>query len=91
METLVARPSNLTASGQISAGPGILIGVVINSHTSGTLKFWNNTAASGTVLFNTITLAAGERYIPFYNADFSVGCFLTIGGTADVTVMYKAV
>lgn len=91
METLVGRPVNLTASGQVSPGPGILVGVVINSHSSGTLKFWNQTTAAVPVLFNTITLAAGERWIPFFNADFSTALFLTIGGTADVTVIYKAV
>lgn len=89
METLAGTPVNLTASGRIKDTPGILIGVVVNSHTGGTLKFWNNTSGAGTVLFNTITLAAGERYIPFYNANFNVACFLTIGGTADVTVIYK--
>jgi len=89
METLAGVPVNLTASASIKATPGMLIGVVVNSHTSGTLKFWNNTAGSGAVLFNTITLAVGERYIPFYNANFNVACFLTIGGTADVTVIYK--
>lgn len=89
METLAGNTVNLTASGRIKDTAGILVGIVINSHTSGTLKFWNNTAGSGTVLFNTITLAAGERYIPFYNANFNVACFLTIGGTADVTVIYK--
>lgn len=78
----------MSASGQVKSSPGVLVGIVVKSHTSGTLKFWNNTAGSGAVLFNTITLAAGERYIPFYNANFDVACFLTIGGTADVTVLF---
>lgn len=89
METFAGVPVNLTASASIKATPGVLVGVVINSHSSGTLKFWNNTAGSGAVLFNTITLAVGERYINLFNANFSVGCYLTIGGTADVTVIYK--
>ena len=89
METLAGVPLNLTASGAVKNTPGMLVGVVVNSHTSGTLKFWNNTAGSGTVLFNTITLAAGERWIPLFNANFNVACFLTIGGTVDCTVIYK--
>lgn len=89
METFASTPKNLSASGAIKNTPGVLVGVVINSHTSGTLKFWNNTAGSGTVLFNTITLASGERYINLFNANFDVACYLTIGGTADVTVLYK--
>lgn len=89
METLAGTPVNLTASASIKSTPGMLIGIIVNSHTGGTLKFWNNTSAAGAILFNTITLAAGERYIPFYNTNFNVACFLTIGGTADVTVIYK--
>lgn len=89
METFSATPKNMSASGSIKSTPGILVGVIVNSHTGGTLKFWNNTAGSGAVLFNTITLADGERSINFFNANFDVACYLTIGGTADVTVLYK--
>jgi len=80
---------NLSASALIATGAGTLQGVVVNSHTSGTLKFWDNTSAATTVIFNTITLAAGERYIPLFGAKFTTGCYLTIGGTADVTVIYN--
>lgn len=80
---------NVSASGLIETGPGTLQGVVVNSHASGTLKFWDNTSAATTVIFNTITLGAAERWIPFFGAKFTVGCFLTIGGTADVTVLYN--
>jgi hypothetical protein len=80
---------NLSASGLVKTGPGNLQGVVINSHSSGTLKFWDNTAGSGTIIFNTITLGASERFIPLYGAKFLTGAYLTIGGTADVTVIYN--
>lgn len=80
---------NLSASALIKTGYGSVKGVVINSHTSGTLKFWNNTSAANTILFNTITLASGERWIPLFDAAFTTGLYLTIGGTADVTVIYN--
>jgi hypothetical protein len=79
--------TNLSASGIVATGPGVLVGVVINSHSSGTLKFWDNTSAATTVINNTMTLAAGERWIPLFGEKFTVGCYLTIGGTADVTVI----
>ena len=60
-----------------------------NPHSSGTLKFWDNTSAATTVIFNTITLAAGERYIDLGDVAFNTGLYLTIGGTADVTVVYR--
>lgn len=37
---------NITASAQISSSPGILYGVMVNSHTSGTIRF--NDGLSGT-------------------------------------------
>lgn len=80
---------NLSASALLKTGPGNLQGVVINSHSSGTLKFWDSLTAANTVIFNTITLAVGERWIPLFGAKFTTGCFLTIGGTADVTVIYN--
>ena len=80
---------NLSASGLVETGQGTLQGVIVNSHSSGTLKFWDNTSATTTVLFNTITLAAGERWIPFFGAKFTIGLYLTIGGTADITVIYN--
>lgn len=80
---------NLSASGLVKTGAGVVEGVVINSHTSGTLKLWDNTSAATTVLFNTITFAAGERFIPLFDANFNVGLYATIGGTADITILYK--
>ena len=79
---------NLTASALVKTGSGTVTGVVINSHTSGTLKLWNNTAASGTVLFNTISFAVGEHSINLFDANFTTGLYATIGGTADITLMF---
>lgn len=80
---------NLTASGLVKTGQGTLVGVVVNSHSSGTLKFWNALTATTPVLFDTITLAAGERWVPLFDTAFTTGCYLTIGGTANVTVVYE--
>lgn len=79
---------NLTASGLVKTGSGKIAGIVVNSHTSGTIKVWDNTSAATTVLFNTMTLGASERFIPLYDANFTTGCYVTIGGTADITVIF---
>lgn len=81
--------TNLSASATIKAGEGQAYGVVINSHSSGTLKLWDNTAGSGTVICNTISFAAGERFIPLLGATFGTGLYATIGGTADITILYR--
>lgn len=80
---------NTAASALIKTGAGQLYGIIVNSHTSGTLKLWDNTAASGTVLCNTITFAVGERWIPLMGATFGTGLYATIGGTADLTILYR--
>lgn len=84
-----ASEVNLTASALVKTGSGRLQGVVINSHTSGTLKLWDNTAASGTVIHETMLFAVGERWIPFFGETFGTGCFATIGGTANITLIFN--
>lgn len=85
--------SNLTASALLKTGTGTVAGIIINSHTSGTVKLWDNTSAAGTVICNTITFSAvattGERFIPLFDLAFNTGLYVTIGGTADITVVYK--
>lgn len=84
---------NLTASALLKTGTGTVAGIIINSHTSGTVKLWDSTSEAGTVIVNTITFSAvattGERSIPLFDASFVTGLFVTIGGTADLTIVYK--
>lgn len=79
--------SNLTASGQVSASPVELLGLFCASSSGATCKVWNSAAASGDIIANTFTLIAGSWYpLPFY---CGVGCYVTITGTANVTVGYS--
>lgn len=88
MSMLTNKYKNLTASGSVKAGYGTAKGIIINSHAAGTLKLWDNTAGSGNVLCNTMTFAVGERWIPLLDATFEIGLFATVGGTADITIVY---
>jgi hypothetical protein len=81
--------TNTAASALIKTGAGQAYGIVINSHTSGTLKLWDNTAASGTVICETMSFAVGERFIPLLGATFGTGLYATIGGTANITILYR--
>lgn len=78
-------PTNISASALVYTGPGTVVGVVVNSHTNGTLKLWDSLTATGTVLNNTITFAAGSQSFTLFGEKFNVGLFATIGGTADLT------
>lgn len=80
---------NLSASGLVKTGQGKVVGIVVNSHTGGTVKLWDNTSGATTVLCNTMTLAVGERYVNLFDANFTTGLYVTIGGTADITVVYS--
>lgn len=81
---------NGTTSQSVKTGQGTLFGIYVNSHTGGTIKLWDNTAGSGTVILNTITLAAGPQLIqlPAVGVSFYTGLYITVGGTIDYTVIY---
>lgn len=79
--------TRLTASSLVKTGAGVLRGMYVNSTSSGTIKLWDNTAGSGTVMNNTITPAVG--YHPLGHAAFNTGLYATIGGTLDVTLYWE--
>jgi len=80
---------NLSASALVKTGAGQVYGIVIASHTSGTLKLWDALTATTTIVVNTMTFAVGERFIPLLGATFGTGLFATIAGTADITTLYR--
>lgn len=87
---IALKPSqyaNKTASALIKTGKGVLRGMYVNSTSSGTIKFWDNTSAAGTIINNTITPAIG--YHSLGNAAFTIGLYVSIGATLDVTLYFQ--
>ena len=88
----MAKYSNQTASALIRTGGGKVYGVIVNSHTSGTLKLWDSLSAAGTVICNTITFASGPGVYSFPSGnngvDFYTGLYATLGGTLDYTIIF---
>lgn len=81
--------ANITATGAVKSAAGTLYGIIINSHTSGTLKLWDNTSGASPVLMNTYTFAAGSGYMAFpQGISFNTGLYATVGGTVDLTILY---
>jgi hypothetical protein len=81
-------PISLSASGQILAAPGRIIGFYVNSTTSGTIRFSDALTATTPYLGAAITPAVGYHTYP---AALGTGGYATIGGTAlDVTVFVVA-
>lgn len=82
-----ANYTNLTASALVKTGQGRLKGMYVNSTTAGTIKFWDDVTATGTVINNTITPAVG--YHNLGNVSFNTGLYATIGGTLNVTLHWE--
>jgi hypothetical protein len=81
---------NGTTSQAIKSGSGTFYGIIVNSHTNGTLKFWDNTAGSGTVIMNTYTFPSGSgTYLFPKGISFYTGLYATVGGTIDYTILYQ--
>lgn len=79
--------TNISSSQAISSGKGKLLGIFVASTSSGTIKVWDNTAASGTVIVNTFTPSAAAFYpIP---AKYSTGLYVTLANTIDCTVFWE--
>lgn len=79
-----------TASALIRTGAGVVSGVIVSSHTSGTMKLWDNTSAAGTVLVDTFTFPAGSGVYMFPGPiEFYTGLYFTVGGTLNYTLVWK--
>lgn len=82
--------TNGSASALIRTGGGIVAGVIVNSHTSGTMKLWDNTSAAGTVIVNTFTFPSGSGVYKFPEpVAFYTGLYFTVGGTLDYTIIWS--
>ena len=76
---------NLSSSGAVITGAGILSGMYVHSTSSGTIKLWHGTseANTGAPIGNTMTPAAGYHYLG--DLDTSAGVYAGIANTIDVT------
>jgi S-formylglutathione hydrolase FrmB len=77
-----ATAVNLTANGQILAGPGQLLGYYVNSTSSGTVRISNALTATTPYLGEATTPAVGWHNFP---CGLSTGGYVTIGSTIDAT------
>lgn len=81
---------NLTASALVKTGFGKVAGFIVNSHTSGTLKLWDALTATTPVIMDTFTFPAGSGMYKFPESiSFDTGLYATIGGTANITLIYE--
>jgi hypothetical protein len=80
------EPFNTTSSAVVRYGAGAILSIFVASASgSPSIKLWDNTAASGTVLVNTFTPVAATPYR--IEMQFKTGLYITIGGTVDCTLV----
>ncbi len=93
-ESFVANITSATLT-LVKAGNATLNGIIINSHSSGTVTIYDHNVNTyvGAVKFGTMTLSTiattGERFITFFGARFSTGILVYCTGTVDISVMYR--
>ncbi len=77
------------AATTLRSGPVRLYGLTVTASTAGTVTIYDNTAASGTVLFTKSSLAVGD-VIHFGGNGIAAGNGLHVvcGGTATVNVFF---
>lgn len=77
----------VTATGNVKASTGVLLGYLVCSTSSGTITAYDSAGtATTTMLHNTLTPAAGQFVrVPI---GFATGLYLVIGGTISVAVIY---
>lgn len=79
---------SISASNAVVTGPGRLWGILVTASSSGVIKIWDSTGASGTVLVDTLTIAAKDNLrMP---ASFTTGCYVQlVSGSATLTVFFE--
>lgn len=80
-------PTNLAASGAASLTTGTLLGFYVNSTGGGTVVVGNGGTSAATAVSGTITPVIGFHRFPAY---LPSGCYLTLGGTINITAFFAA-
>lgn len=77
----------VSASAILKTGVGRLSGFVVTASSSGVIKIWKNTAASGDLMFDTLSVTAGQVVaIPNGMAGFAIGLYFElVSGTVTVS------
>ena len=91
MSELGSNSKTISGSQLLETGNGVFEGFIVNSHSSGKLKMWDNTTASGRVLMNTFTFPSGSSMQKCPDPmTFRTGLFATVEGTdVSVTPVYR--
>ncbi len=83
------KVKNLTESTLVIEKFGKVHGVVVNSHSSGTMQLFGSNTDTLAPITGVITFGAAERYVPLFGASLETGLYVAVGGTINYTVVYE--
>lgn len=77
------------AAATIKTGPTKFFGLTVTASTAGTVTIYDNTAASGTVVFTKAALAVGDViHLGGIGLAAKNGLHVVCGGVATVNILY---
>ena len=82
----MSRPVNITDSGLVKSAPGKIKGLVINSHSSGTLKLWDTASANVPVPATATLTSTGALVAATHATSELVSSGAMVEGTHAVSV-----
>lgn len=81
------KPVSVSADALVKTGEGQFYRALVTASSSGVIRFYDNTAASGTVLIDQMTVYPGD--IIDMPMQFTTGLYFDlVSGTATVTILY---
>lgn len=81
--------ANISADTLIKTGPGQVLAIIVNSHSSGTIALSDALTATTPLIMNTYTYATGSQVIPLWGLKFTTGLYANITNTQDITIVYN--
>ena len=89
-QVLGANSQAITGAQLLVTGVGVVYGFIVSAHSSGTIKLWNSTTASGDVILDTFTFVSGSGSVTFpAPLNFRIGLYADISADESVTVVFN--
>ena len=82
----IGSPKLVTASGNVKASSGAVLGIFVSSHTTGSITLYDDAAAGTTNKILDTFLFPGVGWYPM-NMAFVNGLNIVVGGTLSATVV----
>ncbi len=88
----MAKRTHVTSTGLVSGtvGGGVVHGYIVNSHSSGTIKLWDNQSADTEFVHDTFSFPAGSGVYKFPEPiQYQTALFATVGGTLNCELIFE--